>query len=377
MIAIQDAYLRALARLPFNNAPGGEPAMPSLMPALLAAGHCFGPLPDLAYNVIVNTVWIHAASAADRFAAAADEVDAVKLDDIRGDSLAGLLALADHDDGGGGAGETDRYRAAAAIARHPNPEAFVQFVRSGVATSPAVVELLAGTSRFSTKDIRRLSALLVPQPASPLYPPPPRRKSKYRVAMEEHMPSYREWCRELAAMAMRRLADIAGGPELVLHVFCTSTNISVGTHCYRHINFMASPRDNPDNIQLYFAEYAAHLGVVLCCPVQHSLAQSGHCSGCESRRARIIHPPFGIYKWWTPFDATYNIVDFSVADLLDIKYARKRCTYQDSTADIKKKDATTVCDTDGNSSIESDDATTDYDSDGNSSTDSDDPRVLF
>ncbi|KAM0913298.1 hypothetical protein ACQ4PT_012245 [Festuca glaucescens] len=86
---IEDAYLRALARLPFNG-PDGAPTMPSLLPALLAGGHCFGPLPDGASNVIVNTVWLHAVSAPGRFAAADTVVDVVNLDLIKLGSFLGV-----------------------------------------------------------------------------------------------------------------------------------------------------------------------------------------------------------------------------------------------------------------------------------------------
>jgi hypothetical protein len=115
---IHDAYLRALARLPFNG-PEGATAMPSLLPALLAGGHCFGPLPDGASNVIVNTVWLHAASAPDRFAAAAADidVDVVSLHHIKLGSFLGLTRVLLPDDA---AGRYRDYRAAAVAARHPN-----------------------------------------------------------------------------------------------------------------------------------------------------------------------------------------------------------------------------------------------------------------
>jgi hypothetical protein len=49
---------------------------------------------------------------------------------------------------------------------------------------------------------------------------------------------------------------------------------------------------------------------------------SGHCSLCEGCEDRIIHPPFGAYNFRSPLDATLDIIDFDIANLLDIKYAR-------------------------------------------------------
>jgi hypothetical protein len=62
------------------------------------------------------------------------------------------------------------------------------------------------------------------------------------------------------------------GPELQLKVVC---GVSIGDRDYQHINFMATPRGNPAAIQLFFAEYKHPMGVVLCCPVQDSVSQSG------------------------------------------------------------------------------------------------------
>lgn len=49
---------------------------------------------------------------------------------------------------------------------------------------------------------------------------------------------------------------------------------------------------------------------------------SGHCDLCEGLHKRLIHPPFGAYNFRRPLDATSGIIDFDVANLLDIKYAR-------------------------------------------------------
>jgi hypothetical protein len=48
----------------------------------------------------------------------------------------------------------------------------------------------------------------------------------------------------------------------------------------------------------------------------------GHCSLCEGSHQRIIHPPFGTYSFRSPLDATLDIIDFDIANMLDIKYAR-------------------------------------------------------
>jgi hypothetical protein len=38
---------------------------------------------------------------------------------------------------------------------------------------------------------------------------------------------------------------------------------------------MATPRDEPADVQLFFAEHARKTGIVLCCPVQDSVSRSG------------------------------------------------------------------------------------------------------
>ncbi|XP_071680087.1 uncharacterized protein [Lolium perenne] len=311
---IHDAYLRALARLPFNGPDGASKTMPSLLPALLAGGHCFGPLPDGASNVIVNTVWLHAASPPGRFAAADTVVDVVSLDHIKLGSFLGLTRVLLLDDRG------RDYHAAAVAARHPNCEAFAAFAQSGVATSPAVTQLLANSSGvLSTEDIERLSALLVPHSAPRLQACLVPESKQLNVEREERIRSWQSWRRKVANMAIDHWNRTIGGPELQLKVVC---GVSIGDRDYQHINFMATPRDNPAARQLFFAEYKHPMGVVLCCPVQDSVSQSGHCSLCEGIEERIIHPPFGAYNFRSPVDATLDIIDFDIANLLDIKYAR-------------------------------------------------------
>ncbi|XBH61738.1 hypothetical protein VPH35_116131 [Triticum aestivum] len=196
--SIHDAYLRALARLPFNG-PHGVPTAPSLLPALLAGGHCFGPLSDGASNVIVNTVWLYAASPPARFAAGDAVVDVVDIDDIKQRSFLGLNRVVHDVDR-----NYDYYYAAAAAAKHPNCEAFAAFAQSGVATSPAVTELLAGGSsaHLSAEDIERLAVLLVRPSAPPLdsclVPEP-----QFPAEREEYMIAGQRWRRKLANMAIQ------------------------------------------------------------------------------------------------------------------------------------------------------------------------------
>ncbi|XP_044979098.1 uncharacterized protein LOC123446588 [Hordeum vulgare subsp. vulgare] len=312
--SIHDAYLRALARLPFN-APHGVPTVPALLPALLAGGYCFGPLSDGASNVIVNTVWLFAASSPARFAAVDTVVDVVDINDIEHGSFLGLNRVV-HDVGR----NYDYYHAAAVAAKHPNCEAFAAFAQSGVATSPAVTELLAGGSsaNLSAEDIERLAVLLV-RPSTPPLDSCLVLESKFTAEREEYMRARQEWKRKLANMAIQHWNRTIGGPELQLHVVCDASAVC---HNYQHINFMATSSDNPAAIQLFFAEYEKQMGVVLCCPVQDSVSLSGHCDLCEGLDERLIHPAFGAYNFRSPLDATSGIIDFDVANLLDIKYAR-------------------------------------------------------
>ncbi|XP_037456087.1 uncharacterized protein LOC119326557 [Triticum dicoccoides] len=312
--SIHDAYLRALARLPFNG-PRGVPTVPSLLPALLAGGHCFGPLSDGASNVIVNTVWLYAASPPARFSAVDAVVDVVDIDDIKQRSFLGLNRVHHDVDR-----NYDYYYAAAAAAGHPNCEAFAAFAQSGVATSPAVTELLAGGSsaHLSAEDVERLAVLLV-RPSAPPLDSCQVLEPQFPAEREEYIRAGQRWRRKLANMAIQHWNRTIGGPELQLHVVCDA---SADSHGYQHINFMASAKDNPAAIQLFFAEYARKMGVVLCCPVQDSVSLSGHCDLCESLHLRLIHPSFGAYNFRSPLDATSGIIDFDVANLLDIKYAR-------------------------------------------------------
>jgi hypothetical protein len=214
---IHDAYLRALARLPFNG-PDGAPTMPSLLPALLAGGHSFGPLPDGASNVIVNTVWLHAASLPGRFAAADTVVDVVNLDLIKLGSFLGVTCLLLDD----AAADRDRdYHAAAVAARHPNCEAFAAFAQSGVATSPAVTELLAGSSGLlSTEDIERLSALLVPHSAPPLDDCVVA-ESELNVEREERIRRWQAWRRKVANMAIDHWNSTIGVSFFIHNCICS------------------------------------------------------------------------------------------------------------------------------------------------------------
>ncbi|CAM0907945.1 unnamed protein product [Alopecurus aequalis] len=314
--SIHDAYLRALARLPFN----GPPTMPSLLPALLAGGHCFGPLADGASNVIVNTVWMNAASSPARFAAAAVDtvLDVVDLHHIKMGSFLGLTRVPRLDDDDRG---YDYYYAAIA-ARHPNCEAFAAFApgaepgfghrRVRTCSEPRRGALL------SHQDIERLSALLVPSRGDPpldacLVP-----QSKLNAEREERVRSWQAWRRKFANMAIDHWSRTIGGPQLQLKAVC---GISIGDPDYEHINFMAAPRDKPADVQLFFAEHERQTGIVLCCPVPDSVSRSGHAAiarvfmkGLSTHR--LEHP------FRTPLDATSDIIDFDIANLLDIKYAR-------------------------------------------------------
>jgi hypothetical protein len=62
------------------------------------------------------------------------------------------------------------------------------------------------------------------------------------------------------------------GPELHLKVVFAVSIVEDG---HQHINFMATPRDKPADVQLFFAEHASKTGIVLCCPVQNSVSRSG------------------------------------------------------------------------------------------------------
>lgn len=196
--SIHDAYLRALSRLPFNG-PHGVPTVPSLLPALLAGGHCFGPLSDGASNVIVNTVWLYAASPPARFAAVDTVVDVVDIDDIKHRSFLGLNRVVHDVDR-----NYDYYHAAAVAAKHPNCEAFAAFAQSGVATSPAVTELLAGGSsaHLSAADIERLAVLLV-RPSAPPLDSCLVLEPQFPAEREEYMRAGQRWRRKLANMAIQ------------------------------------------------------------------------------------------------------------------------------------------------------------------------------
>jgi hypothetical protein len=222
--SIHDAYLSALARLPFNG-PDGSQTMPSLLPALLAGGHCFGPLADGASNIIVNTVWIHAASSPDRFTAADNVVDVVYLDHIKLGSFLGLTLL-------DAVADRDRdYHAAAVAARHPNCEAFAAFARSGVATSPAVTQLLAnGSGVLSTEDIERLSALLVPHSAPRLQDYPAPESKQLNLEREERIRRWQAWRRKVANMAIDHWNRTIG-VSLCIQLFTSAYALLFLDHC--------------------------------------------------------------------------------------------------------------------------------------------------
>uniref|UniRef100_A0A0E0M531 Uncharacterized protein n=1 Tax=Oryza punctata TaxID=4537 RepID=A0A0E0M531_ORYPU len=274
--AIRVFYLRALARL-----PAGE-LRTRYHEVIVKAGHCYGPM-DPVSNIILNTVWYHAAFPATAAPPALDMIGPRILTRIEGRSMYGLISflqsryhdLSEHDivqclvaycgdlsladpnlaatEGDYGdherrrrpcrtttlglydavikaeqqspcAGVQEAYEAAATAAWHPNPAAQAAFLTSCKAKlqeSPAAMSLLLedGDRSLSPEDVTYLAGVLLA--GQKPSPQAVRKKSAWPV-LSGQMRSMAEQERVSVKVkaALERHLLRDGEPIYELHVIC-------------------------------------------------------------------------------------------------------------------------------------------------------------
>uniref|UniRef100_A0A0E0M529 Uncharacterized protein n=1 Tax=Oryza punctata TaxID=4537 RepID=A0A0E0M529_ORYPU len=307
---IRGFYLRALARLPAGD------LRTRYHEVIVKAGHCYGPM-DPVSNIILNTVWYHAAFPAAAAPPVLDMIGPHILTRIESRSMYGLISflqsryhhlseheivqclvaycgdisLADPSLAGSNeamvmkaeqqspcAGVQEAYEAAATAAWHPNPAAQAAFLTSCKAKlqeSPAAMSLLLedGDRVLSPEDVRYLAgALLAEQKPSPQAV---RKRSTWPVCdgKMRSMAQQRRISRNVkATLNQQFLQD--GEPMYKLHVICGANESVCGPeYCsnskedylsfapceyrYTHVNFLAMKKAGCSSSSpvLFFAEF--------------------------------------------------------------------------------------------------------------------------
>uniref|UniRef100_A0A0E0M522 BTB domain-containing protein n=1 Tax=Oryza punctata TaxID=4537 RepID=A0A0E0M522_ORYPU len=342
--AFRGFYLRALARL-----PAGE-LRTRYHQVIVKAGHCYGPM-DPVSNIILNTVWYHAAFPAAAAPPVLDMIGPNILTRIESRSFYGFVSflqsryhhLSEHDilqclvahcgdmsladqamvmkaeQQSPCAGVQEAYEAAATAAWHPNPAAQAAFLTSCKAKlqeSPAAMSLLLedGDRVLSPEDVRYLAgALLAEQKPSPQAV---RKRSTWPVCdgKMRSMAQQRRISRNVkATLNQQFLQD--GEPMYKLHVICGANESVCGPeYCsnskedylsfapceyrYTHVNFLAMKKAGCSSSSpvLFFAEFdnkkAEGEPAVMCCKVDMPLPCAEHvrCLYCEVEGAKVVHP---------------------------------------------------------------------------------------
>uniref|UniRef100_A0A0D9XHD2 Uncharacterized protein n=1 Tax=Leersia perrieri TaxID=77586 RepID=A0A0D9XHD2_9ORYZ len=338
--AIRVFYLRALARLPPCE------LRTRYHEVMVKAGHCYGPM-DPVSNIIINTVWYHAAFPSAALPPVLDMIGPRILTRVESRSMYGLISflqtrhhhLSQHqivqsivaasgdlskiaaDSCDCDAGVQEAYEAAAMAAWHPEPEAQAAFLatcKAKLQESPAAMSLLLhNTDRvLSPEDVRFLAGVLL---ADQMPSPQPVVKKSFWPVLRGKMRSMAEQnktsAKVRAALNQQCFLQDDGEPMYELHVIC-GANYSVGvtelcadeddflslTPCkfkYMHVNFLATEKGaSSQSPLLFFAEFlnisAEGEQPVLCCKVDMPLPYAEHvrCMYCENRGAKVVHPAF-------------------------------------------------------------------------------------
>ncbi|CAN6353611.1 unnamed protein product [Urochloa humidicola] len=350
--AIRGLYIRALAALPRRA---------RLVRALLAAGHCYGPM-DAVSNVILSTAW-YAASAGrgepevEEEDAAADILDTLPMSRLEFRSLDGLVAflraaatagrppLSEHEavehlyfydcDVSGHLADDvpDAFTAAAKAARHPEHAAFGTFLASLVTSPERLVRLrsllpVAAGERISDAHWRRLAAFLVGDGPSEMCRPTTSMSSQEMFRMNSSPPSTSVRT-ELDDMLRKYCNKHPWEPRYRLDIICGvwESKGSCAPKLY-HANFLASVDDDADasprERTLFFAEFREPSSSPLvqtepssCCPVYDYSACVGRCSYCEDEANGIVHPPSGGHSG-SYIDASMRLYSFAKRSVLRI-----------------------------------------------------------
>uniref|UniRef100_A0A0D9XHD6 Uncharacterized protein n=1 Tax=Leersia perrieri TaxID=77586 RepID=A0A0D9XHD6_9ORYZ len=341
---IRGFYLRALARL-----PSGE-RRTRYHEVMVKASHCYGPM-DPVSNIIINTVWYHAAFPSAAGPPVLGMIGPRILTRIESRSMYGLISFlqtrhhhlsqhqilqclvascgdlseADHNltdametDDDDKAKQQEAYEAAAMAAWHPNPEAQAAFLftcKDKLQESPAAMSLLLHNIDrvLSPDDVRFLAGVLLADQKP--CPQPVCKKNSWPVSDGKTRSMIQQ--RRISGMVKAALNQghflQDGEPMYKLHVICGANDSVCGPdYCskeedclsfapceyrYTHVNFLATPTSSSSSPPvLFFAEFdnksAEGEPPVLCCKLNMPLpsAENVRCLYCEVEGAKVLHP---------------------------------------------------------------------------------------
>ncbi|XP_062223971.1 uncharacterized protein LOC133922597 [Phragmites australis] len=324
---IRVVYLKAISRMPMEDFRSLHHH------GLLKGGYCYGPFSPIS-NIIVNTVWYGTAFPA----AQAFELDmictriSIRTESRSLDGLINLLRariseISEHDamvyllknnlkvckavlmarqDGHNTSScNASAYKAAADAARHPEPEAYVQFAIKSLPVVSSAVKALLTTHTLSSSDILCLSRLLSPSrsyPSKSLEPIDELTKDAIEMlsSYKENFFTQQKFVRRKVEAALQNCEQTKGQYEL--RVIC-AVNDSVGRKSFRdlkypysHVNFWASPKAGT-SLTLFFAEVSNdeeddETQQSFCRPVLDP-STNVRCCYCEFEGTRIVHPVEG------------------------------------------------------------------------------------
>ncbi|CAL4958982.1 unnamed protein product [Urochloa decumbens] len=330
-------YIKALAIL----APS-----PSLLRALLVAGHCYGPM-DPVSNIIVNSIWYHVT-----FPLARDTevqlpegiLDTKLMARVESRSLNGLAAVlspCQHN-----ALEflnhfncstplrfcgTGLYLRAAKYAKHPQYDALGSFV-SMLPTEEFDLDSLAHRLRSPGADLAKLFAPQIKSASTQmeapcsLLPHASAEMSRKKSAFTQHLKFVRG---ELNKLLRKYCYQHPWEPNFKLELICgvRESKLSYSPNFY-HVNFLAGTDDveAKGECTLFFAEFWDYEAAKpsICCPVNDCFHNAGRCSFCENEGSKIVHPPsgghYGDFCGSTDLLHCPNLRAFDFEDLLEEDY---------------------------------------------------------
>uniref|UniRef100_A0A0A9FFG4 Uncharacterized protein n=1 Tax=Arundo donax TaxID=35708 RepID=A0A0A9FFG4_ARUDO len=196
----------------------------------------------------------------------------------------------------------EAFKAAAAAAHHPNPDA-----QANLFASPKALMVLAA-DQLSSEAVQRIARFLCPEHPYSEQPLPP-------FPLKEYVSAHTKISKKVNAVLNAYEQMPNGEPKYQLHVICGVNYLVSGPvycpggstfaphKCYHsHVNFLATSRDTQSQageakVVLFFAELSNDdedkAGAQsLCCPVwlPPPCAERIRCLYCDYVGARIVHP---------------------------------------------------------------------------------------
>ncbi|CAO2181353.1 unnamed protein product [Urochloa humidicola] len=333
---IHAVYIKALAMVPTSRCP-------RFLRALLAAGHCYGPM-DPVSNIIVNSAWYDMAAFPPAQGTEGELPEGVlntgPMSRVESRSLDGLVAMLQHcnlsehqalnylnsldcdlsaaSQSVFGTDASSRVRLSnipaatvAKAAKHPQHVAFGSFLASLTTEKLEHLRYLLTTDEgISDAHWTQLIAILR---STPVQAQEEMEASSCcclsQMALLLTMPTKKSAFLDKLNIVRSRLIEVLRGycnqhpwePNYHLDIVCGVWQ-SKNSHYY-HANFLASTDTDPANDAitsssqrtLFFAEFWVCWGgeskPSSCCPIYDYRACNGHCFLCENEANKIIHPP--------------------------------------------------------------------------------------